>query len=104
MAFWQFISQNMRKTARFLPFLYILGGLEGLFDFYDPLHHHPWTGHSPDKSRRGRGMTQSLPLSYWSPEKLYMTSSHMATLIYIAAWFRVNSPLSHIERIPVSGQ
>jgi hypothetical protein len=45
--FRQFTSQNVRKTARFLPFLLILDGLEGLFDFYDPLHHHPWTGRSP---------------------------------------------------------
>ncbi len=41
----------------------------------------------------GRGMTQSLPLSCWSPEKSYMTSSRTATLIYIAAWFRVNESL-----------
>jgi hypothetical protein len=43
---WQFISQNVRETTRFLPFLPILGGLESLFNFYDPLHHHPWTGRS----------------------------------------------------------
>ncbi len=30
----------------FLPFSYILGGLEVLFDFYDLLHHHSQTGHS----------------------------------------------------------
>jgi hypothetical protein len=35
-------------------------------------------------------MTKSLPLSYWSPEKSYTTSSRTATSIYIAAWFRVN--------------
>ncbi len=35
---------------------------------------------------------QSLPLSYWSPEKSYMTSSRMATKIDIAARFRVNRP------------
>ncbi len=93
----------MRETACFLPFLPVLGGFEGLFGFCDPLHHHPWTGHSPhpmsahqavlepptrslalSKCRSGAsdyswGMTQSLPLSYWSPEKSYMTSSHMAT-------------------------
>jgi hypothetical protein len=34
-------------------------------------------------------MTQSLPLPYWSPEKSYLTSSCTATLIYIAARFRV---------------
>ncbi len=38
----------------------------------------------------GQGMTQSLPLSYWSPEKSYMTSNRTATYIYIAARFRVN--------------
>ncbi len=37
----------------------------------------------------GRGMMGSLPLSYWSPEKSYMISSHMATSIYIAARCRV---------------
>jgi hypothetical protein len=35
------------KLPVFPPFSYILGGLEGLFDFYDPLHHHPWTGRYP---------------------------------------------------------
>ncbi len=40
-------------------------------------------------SNCGRGMTQSLPLSYWSPEKSYMTSSRTATLIYIASRFSV---------------
>jgi hypothetical protein len=37
----------------------------------------------------GQGMTHSLPLSYWSPEKSYMTSSRTATQIYIDARFRV---------------
>ncbi len=36
-----------------------------------------------------RAMMQSLPLSCWSPEKSYMTSSHKATSIYEAARFRV---------------
>jgi hypothetical protein len=31
--FWQFISQKVCETARFSPFLYMSGGLEGLFDF-----------------------------------------------------------------------
>ncbi len=35
------------KPPLFLQFLYIMGGFEGLFDFYDPLHHHPRTRHSP---------------------------------------------------------
>ncbi len=29
------------------------------------------------------GMTYSLPLSYWSPEKLYMTSSRIMSLMSI---------------------
>ncbi len=29
------------------PFACSSGGLEVLFDFYDPLHHHLWTGRSP---------------------------------------------------------
>jgi hypothetical protein len=28
--FWRFISQNVRETARFLPFSSISGGFEGL--------------------------------------------------------------------------
>ncbi len=50
----------------------------------------PGPGAPPVNRRHGWGMTQSLPLSYWSPEKSYMTSSHTATLIYISARFRVN--------------
>jgi hypothetical protein len=52
--FQQFTSQNVRETTPFLPFLYISGSLEGLFDFYDPLHHHHWTRRSlrPANSRR----------------------------------------------------
>jgi hypothetical protein len=46
-SFRQFLSQNVRKTIHFMPFSSILGGFEGLFGFCDPLHHHPWTGHSP---------------------------------------------------------
>jgi hypothetical protein len=42
--FQQFFSRKVRKTARFSPYSYISGGF---FDFYDPLHHHPWTGLSP---------------------------------------------------------
>jgi hypothetical protein len=45
--FRQFISQNMRKTTHFFAVLPISGGLEGLLNFYDPLHQHPWTGRSP---------------------------------------------------------
>jgi hypothetical protein len=41
--FRRFISQNVSVTVRFLPF----SSFEGLFDFCDHLHHHPWTGHSP---------------------------------------------------------
>jgi hypothetical protein len=35
------------QNRPFLPFLSISGGFEGLFGFCDPLHHHPWKGHSP---------------------------------------------------------
>jgi hypothetical protein len=42
-----FKVNKCRTPAVFAPFLYILGGLEGLFDFYDPFHHHPQAGHSP---------------------------------------------------------
>jgi hypothetical protein len=37
----------------------------------------------------GCGMMLSLPLSYWSPGRSYMTSSHTAMSIYIAARIRV---------------
>jgi hypothetical protein len=35
------------KQAVLALFLYIPGGLEGLFDFFDSLHRHPLAGHSP---------------------------------------------------------
>jgi hypothetical protein len=37
------------KLSVFAPFSKVPGGLEGLFDFYDSLHHHPQAGHSPRK-------------------------------------------------------
>jgi hypothetical protein len=40
-------TKTCAKPPVFSPFSSISGGLEGLFDFYDPLHHHPQTGHSP---------------------------------------------------------
>jgi hypothetical protein len=52
-------------------------------------------------------MTQSIPLSYWLPEKSYMTSSRMATKIYIAARFRVKPPaqtLSWVDLTSVRSQ
>jgi hypothetical protein len=42
-----FLSQEVEQTRGLCAVLYIPGGLEGLFDFYDPLHHHPWARHSP---------------------------------------------------------
>ncbi len=111
--FGNLFAKTYAKPPNSSPFSYISGGLEGLFDFYDLLHHHPRTRHSPRQqlahqaalepptrplalskcrsraSNYSRGMTQSLPLSYWSPEKSYMTSCRMAMLIYIAAPFRV---------------
>jgi hypothetical protein len=55
----------------------------------------PGPGAPPVNTQRGRDIMQNLPLFYWLPEKSYMTSSRTATLIYIAARFRVNgvSPL-----------
>ncbi len=87
-AFLQFVSKNVRETVRFFAVFVYFGGFEGLFGSCDPLHHHPWTGHSPrqqsahqavlerptrslalSKCRSGaadcgQDMTQSLPLSY----------------------------------------
>jgi hypothetical protein len=33
------------------PFSYIPAGLEGLYDFFDSLHHHPLAGQSPANSQ-----------------------------------------------------
>jgi hypothetical protein len=84
-----------RNRCFFLPFSYISGGLEVLFDFYDPPPPPPLDRALPrqllalqavleppmrslafSKCRSGasdysRSMTQSLPLSYWSPVKSY---------------------------------
>ncbi len=76
--------KHAQNRPFFRHFLYISGSWEGLFDFYNPLHHHPWTGHSLVNSRRGWGMTQSPPLSYWSPEKSHMTSSRTETQVNTA--------------------
>jgi hypothetical protein len=115
MAFSAIYKPKRARNRPFFPFSYISGGFKGLFDFYDTLHHHPWTGRSPRQysahqavleppmqslalskcrsgaSDFGRDMTQSLPFSYWSPKKSYMTSSRTATKIYIATWFRVKT-------------
>ncbi len=109
MAFLAFFKSISAETCHFCAFSYRPGGFEGLFDFFDSHHHHPWAGHSPHQqwvpkavylhikflyimyyiiymilyimlyiiiyiilelpSDYGCGMTQSLPLSYWSPEK-----------------------------------
>jgi hypothetical protein len=45
--FWRFIGENERETARFSPFLAILYYCEGLYDFLESLHHHPWAGLFP---------------------------------------------------------
>jgi hypothetical protein len=45
--YWRFIGKNMRETGRFSPFLAISYCYEGLYDFLESLHHHPWAGHSP---------------------------------------------------------
>ncbi len=46
-AFSAIYKPKCAQNRPFLPFLHISGSLEGLFDFYDPLHHHPWTRRSP---------------------------------------------------------
>jgi hypothetical protein len=46
-----FLVSKCRKPASFAPFLYILGGIEVLFDFFDSLHHHPASGTPPANSR-----------------------------------------------------
>jgi hypothetical protein len=45
-----FKSISAGNLPIFLPFLYILGGLEGLFDCFDTIHHHPWPGTPPTNS------------------------------------------------------
>ncbi len=45
----------------------------------------------------GCDMTWSLPLSYWSPEKSYTTSSRTATSVYIAARFRVKIAFNQLS-------
>jgi hypothetical protein len=45
--FGNLLAKTCAKPPILSPFLPISGGLEGLFNFYDPLHHHPWTGRSP---------------------------------------------------------
>jgi hypothetical protein len=44
-------------------FLSISGGLEGLFDFFDSLHHHALARHSPANSRRTTKQFLSRPHS-----------------------------------------
>jgi hypothetical protein len=41
-----FKVNKCEKPAVFVPFSYIPGGIEDLFDFFDSLHHHPRAGHS----------------------------------------------------------
>jgi hypothetical protein len=45
--FGDLLAKMYAKAPVFLPFSYISGDLEGLFDFYDLLHHHPRAGYSP---------------------------------------------------------
>ncbi len=109
-----FISQNVRETARFFAVFIYFGRFWRLIWLLwapppppldqalpQPIVAHqavlepPMRSLALSKCRSGPsdygwGMTQSLPLSYWSPEKSYMTSSRTATQIYIAALFRVN--------------
>ncbi len=39
--------KRARNHPFFLPFLAISYGCEGLYDFYESVHHHPQAGHSP---------------------------------------------------------
>jgi hypothetical protein len=84
--FGDLLAKTCAKPPAFSPFSYISGGWKAYLTSMTPSTTTP----GPGASDCGRGMTQSLPLSYWSPEKSYMTSSRTATLIYIAARFRVN--------------
>ncbi len=47
MAFSAIFRAKSAGKQPFALFSYILGGLEGLFDFFDSPHHHPQAGHSP---------------------------------------------------------
>jgi hypothetical protein len=49
--FWWFLVNKCGKAAVLVPFLYIPGVLEGFFDFFDSVHHHPLAGDSPAISR-----------------------------------------------------
>jgi hypothetical protein len=41
------LLEKCEKRAVLAQFSYIPGGLEGLFDFFDSVHHHPLARHSP---------------------------------------------------------
>jgi hypothetical protein len=45
--FGKFEVNKCRKPAVLVPSLNIPGGFEGLFAFFDSLHHHSLAGHSP---------------------------------------------------------
>ncbi len=111
-----FKVNKCRKPSVFGAAFVYSGWHGGLFDSFNTLHHYPLPGHSPTpKSRHtkkaiyeptslslalskwrhrtvnyGRGMTSTLPLSYWSPGESNMTSSHTATHFFIAIQIRVN--------------
>jgi hypothetical protein len=111
--FRRLISQKVRETACFFTICIHSGQHGGVFDSFDSLHNHPLPGHSPRQqlvdqavfeppsqslplskwrywaSDYGCAMMLSLPLSYWSPGRSYMTSSRTAMSIYIAARIRV---------------
>jgi hypothetical protein len=54
MAFWRFISQNARETARFFAVFAILYGCEGLYDFYESSTTTPGPGTPHANSRRAK--------------------------------------------------
>jgi hypothetical protein len=45
--FWQFLSQSVRKTARFYAVFVYFGRHGGLFASFNSLYHHPLPGHYP---------------------------------------------------------
>ncbi len=97
----------------------VLRPVGGLFASFNSLDHHPMPGHSPhqksahqavfeppslslslskwrsEASDYGRGMTSSLPLSYWLLGESYMTPCRMAMHFFMTIRIRVKPSLRH---------
>jgi hypothetical protein len=96
--FWQFFSQKVQETAFFRRCFCVFQPAGAYLPPLTPSTTIPCPGPPPANSwhtkhffscpRRasdyGRGMTSSLPLSYWSPWKSYLTPSHTATYFFTA--------------------